>query len=93
MMGYGIYWVILEMMREADNYYLPLKEYIYEAIAEETGKNVSFIKEIIDKCIDVELFETQEEHFYCPDMLAEMAHKEKISEIRAEAGRKTKGKQ
>lgn len=31
--GYGIYWVLIEMLRESNDYKLPIKPYIWNASA------------------------------------------------------------
>ena len=101
MMGYGIYWVIIEMMRESEDYTLPLKEYIFDAIAEETGKDVSFIKHYIEECVEqFELFKRTDDCIYSESLLNRMAKKDEITEMRrraglasAEARRKTTGVQ
>ena len=68
--GYGIYWRIVEMLHESAEHTLPLKNYIYLAIAKQMIVDALQVSKIIESCIDdFELFESDEEHFWCNRVL------------------------
>lgn len=68
--GYGIYWRIVEMLHESAEHTLPLKNYIYSAIAKQMIVDALQVSKIIESCIDdFELFESDEEHFWCNRVL------------------------
>ena len=63
--GYGIYWRIVEMLHSENEHKLPLKEYIYKAIAKQMLTSVEQISTIINDCINVyELFIKEDDYFY-----------------------------
>ena len=63
--GYGIYWRIVEMLHSENEHKLPLKEYIYKAIAKQMSTSVEQISTIINDCINVyELFIKEDDYFY-----------------------------
>lgn len=67
MEGYGIYWAIKERLRGADGYVLPVSVYRYFARI----WNTSHVKvqAVIEK---YGLFEVNETHFFCPEMMKSM---------------------
>ena len=49
--GYGIYWVIIEMLHIEKAHSLPLQEYLYKAIASRLNVSADIVGEIIDDSI------------------------------------------
>ena len=87
MEGYGLYWVMIEMMREQENYKLPLKR--IGAIAMQTDCDKTLIKEFINRCInEFELFESDDKFFWSKSLLRRMESKEEKSEKARKAAEK-----
>lgn len=90
--GYGIYWVIVEMLREANEYKLPTKAYIWNAIAMQV-QSKDYAKEdakrFVEFCInECELFESDEQFFWSKSLLNRMDKKNDVSKKRSEAAKK-----
>ena len=83
--GYGRYWVIIEMLREATCYKLETKDYVWSALALELKATVSAVKKFVSDCIDkYELLTRDEGFFYSEALLARMV---KLEEIRSKRQR------
>jgi hypothetical protein len=86
--GYGIYWRIVEMLHAEESHTLPLKDYIYKAIAKQMSTSVEQISTIINDCIDVyELFIKDDDFFYCQRVFDNIQKMEEIKEKRSKAGK------
>jgi hypothetical protein len=86
--GYGIYWRIVEMLHAEESHTLPLKDYIYKALAKQMSTSVEQISTIINDCINVyELFIKDNDFFYCQRVLDNIEVRTKISESRSKAGK------
>lgn len=89
--GYGIYWVVVEMLREADGYKLPTKAYIWNAIAmqvqcKDFAKDDA--KRFVEYCInECDLFDTDEDFFWSNSLLNRMDKKNELSKKRSEAAK------
>ena len=90
--GYALYWIIIEMMRDAEGYTLPLEKFIFKSISMEshspkfTGEAV---EQFIWKCIEeYKLFHTDNENFWSVAFLDRMAKVDEIRKKKSEAGRK-----
>lgn len=90
--GYALYWIIIEMMRDAEGYILPLEKFIFKSISMEshspkfTGEAV---EQFIWKCIEeYKLFHTDKEIFWSLAFLDRMAKVDEIRKKKSEAGRK-----
>ena len=65
MVGYGVFWRIIEMLHQEDENKLPLKLYIYEAIAKQMLTSAEQIKTIINSCLnEYELFSADDDYFW-----------------------------
>jgi hypothetical protein len=53
MTGYGLFWVIAEMLHEDGENWMDLDQLTFISIAKESGCEVEFVKEFVGKCIDV----------------------------------------
>ena len=84
--GYGLYWAIVENLREAKQYRLRPN---FKAIAMSLGVEEDTIQAII---CDFDLFAFEDEgdkrYFYSPSLRARMSEADAKKELRAEAGRK-----
>lgn len=86
--GYGIYWRIVEMLHADTQHKLPLKKYIFLAIANQMQANAEQIENLIQQSIKTyELFESDGIHFWVNRVHRNIEKKEKISKERSEAGK------
>jgi uncharacterized phage protein (TIGR02220 family) len=89
--GYGIYWVVVEMLREQDEFKLPLKEYIFNAIAMQVQSNAyakEDAKRFVEFCInECDLFDSNDTHFWSNSLLKRMNKKDALSKKRSEAAK------
>lgn len=81
MAGYGMFWIIIERMREATNYKLLDDEITLNGLSAELGISVSELSEFIDDCILLfKLFVRDGDNYiYSRRLLEEMSLKETIS--------------
>jgi len=87
-LGYGIFWRIVEMLHQEKDYKLPLKKYIFEAIAKQMLTNAEQIETIIQECINTyELFATDSNFFWSNRVLDNINKQQEISNVRSLAGR------
>jgi len=87
-LGYGVYWRIIELLHQEENNKLPLKKYIYEAIAKQMLANAQQIEAIINECLNTyELFISDGEFFWSNRVLSNVKRQEEISNIRSIAGK------
>jgi DnaD/phage-associated family protein len=90
--GYGVYWIIIEMLREQENFKLPMKKYVFNAIAmqvqcKDYAKDDA--KSFVENCInEYELFASDGDFFWSNSLLKRMEKKNDLSEKRREAARK-----
>lgn len=80
MEGYGVYWAIMEMLSAGDGYMLPTE---YGTIAEELNVTAKLVEHIVE---DHGLFIVADGMFHSQRLTDEMSHKEKISEVKRQAG-------
>lgn len=86
--GYGLYWAIIEMMRNEEDYKLEVNKNTYRAIKTLTNTTIDVEKFIKDCIEDYELFEQKEESFYSKSLLKRMEVKEKKSAVAREKAQK-----
>lgn len=88
-MWYWIYWRIVEMLHSNQDHELPLKPYIFQAIASQMLWSSTEIEAMIKSMIsDYELFESQWEIFWSQRVKNNIAKMEEIREKRKKAGSK-----
>lgn len=89
--GYGVFWIIIEMLREQDEYRLPMKKYIFNAIAMQVQcKNYAKddAETFVQDCInEYELFKTDGAFFWSNSLLGRMERKNDISDKRRAAAK------
>lgn len=84
--GYGMFWMIVESLREQDNYCLKLDRSTYRMISKETMKPVEFIEKYIDDCINKYLlFMHEDGMFYSKSLYERMNKMDEIKKKRKEA--------
>lgn len=86
--GYGVFWRIVEMLHEDKNNKLPLKKYIFSAIAGTLKLDVDEVVEMVKFLTDeFEIFETDGEFFYSKRVIENMEKRNDIKQKRSFAGR------
>jgi hypothetical protein len=86
--GYGWYWVIVEMLREQQNYKLNLIDDL-ESIAIESRTKPKIISEFITDCIkQFKLFKKDHRYFYSQTLVERMKIMEEKREKRRKAANK-----
>lgn len=89
--GYGMYWVVIEMMRENECFKLPLGDkIIHIALSREFECAIEEVKNFINDCIyEFGLFVSNESHFWSDSLIQRM----EIAEAKRNANRQngTKG--
>lgn len=88
--GYGLFWVIVEMMYEDSKKWLELEEYTYLAIKKESGEDLDFIRQFIRDCIDTyKVFIEEDGKISTERVLRNIEKRNEISEKRKEAGKES----
>lgn len=80
--GYGWYWIIVEMLREANDYKLDMRsKYVFHAFASQMQCDASKAQEFINDCIsEFELFASDGTHFWSESLCRRMREREEKSE-------------
>ena len=87
--GYGVYWVIVEMLHEETNRKLLLNNLSFVVIARQASTSVEQVKAIVECCLEYELFIEEDGYFFSQRVLVNIDKRMQISEQRAEAGRRS----
>ncbi len=83
--GYGLYWMLIEALREADGYRLPHKHLL--ALCFDFASDL--LTPLLDDCInEFNLITSDGEYFWSESLKARMDRHEEIKSNRAVAGRK-----
>jgi hypothetical protein len=80
--GVGLFWCVVEMLREANDYMLPLEtipDICYE---------LRITEEVFGSLFECELLTKNDTHFYTESLINRMKKREEISKLRAEVGKK-----
>ena len=91
--GYGVYWVIVEILHEEAVRKLNLNNLTYVAIARQASTSVEQVKAIVKCCMEYGLFTEDDEYFFSKRVLGNINKRLDISEKRAKAGRMSAKKQ
>ena len=83
MEGYGVYWTIIEMLREQSDYTLPIDS--IELISYEIRSESNLIEKVIK---EFNLFEIDGDCFYSRSLARRMERLDSLRVKRVEAGRK-----
>ncbi len=87
--GYGIFWRVIEMLHSNSEHKLPLKPYIYSAIAKQMLTSDEQMLEVVMYCIEFcELFQSDGNFFWSDRVNKNFVKRNEISEKRSIAGRK-----
>lgn len=88
--GYGMYWILIEMMRDAENHKLPFNQkYAYLGFAKEFESTAEEAKQFIYDCIyEFGLFVCDENSFWSDSLNRRMEKYKRKNEIKSENGSK-----
>lgn len=90
MRGYGLFWVIVEMLHEDSTRWMDLDDITYISIQKESGESVNYIKEFITQCINrYKVFQKEGERFTTERVLRNIDKRLEISEKRSAAGKES----
>ena len=84
--GYGLYWGIIEALRDQDNYAFEADQ--PELISLAVGCSVDELMPVLETCIEVGLLVNEDGEIYSKSLKRRMEHVNEIREKRREAGRK-----
>lgn len=84
--GYGLYWAIIEMMRNEEDYKLELSKNTYRAIKTLTNTEIDIEKYIKDCIEDYRLFREADNRFFSNSLLRRMTEYEKKREVNKKNG-------
>jgi hypothetical protein len=87
MEGYGLFWAIVEMLRNEADYMLTIDKNTYRAIKTLTNTNIDIEKFIRDCIEDYKLFEQNDGKFYSKSLLNRMREYERKKAVNKENGR------
>lgn len=87
--GYGWYWILVELMREADGYKLTMQgKYTFDAYAKQMDSTRDAIESYVHDCVtEFNLFDTDGEYFWSNSLLRRMELREKVSSVKSEAAK------
>lgn len=89
MQGYGMYWVIVEYLREQEGYKLALDNTTCKALAMQMHSTTAEVEQFIQNCIDeYKLFTTDNAYFWADSLIRRMEKMESIREKRKAAAAK-----
>ena len=87
--GYGMFWIVIEIMREQDGYKITEDKSTYRALAMQMRKGVTEVKKFLTDCIEeYELLELENNFIYSNSLMRRMDIKDKIREKRTKAANK-----
>lgn len=88
--GYGLFWIIVEMLYEGSDKWMGLDEITYIAIEKESGEPAEDVKEFINKCINrYKVFKRKGSRFTTERVLSNIDDRLELSKKRSEAGRRS----
>ncbi|HTD95135.1 MAG TPA: Lin1244/Lin1753 domain-containing protein [Chitinophagaceae bacterium] len=86
--GYGLFWIIVEMLYEDRNKYMENDELTYLAISQQSGEEIEFIKCFIDRSINVyKVFKSVRKKFFTTErVIADIKVRKEFSKQKSRAG-------
>lgn len=92
--GYGVYFMLIEILREQPDYKLQITKYLYHTLAMQMQMQKEQVQEIVEACCnefsegDSPLLVNDGEYLYSSSLLRRMGKVDDISKLRREAARK-----
>ena len=84
--GCGWFWFLIELMRSEENYELEYSQLTFDALSDDMGCPPDKVKEYIDYCATVKLFEKNSTHFSSLRLCRDMEVVDTAREQRRKAG-------
>lgn len=84
--GYGIYWVLIETMAESGKNKIDNNAITALSVSYNIDKNL--LTEIINKCIEIQLFKSDKKHFWSESLLRRISKRKEEFLRRSTAGKK-----
>lgn len=85
--GYGMFWIIIERLRNETGYKIADKDYNWDALAMQMQCTSSEVKEFVEYCTSLDLFVKDDGFFYSPALLKRMIHLDHVREQRVRAAK------
>ena len=87
--GYAMFFMIVEIMREQNDYKLEMNKYIWSTLAMQMHTDASKVQKFVEDCInEFQLFVLKDEFLYSESLIKRMNLFKEISEIRSKAAKK-----
>ena len=87
--GYAMYFMIVEILREQNDYKLKITKYIWNTLAMQMHTEASKVQKFVDDCVsEFQLFEVSDNFLYSKSLIKRMGLFKEISEIRSKAAKK-----
>ena len=87
--GYAMFFMIVEIMREQNEYKLEMNKYIWSTLAMQMHTDASKVQKFVEDCInEFQLFVLKDEFLYSESLIKRMNLFKEISEIRSKAAKK-----
>jgi hypothetical protein len=87
--GYGMFWIVIEVLRRTDGYKLKTKGYIWSALAKKMMCTPEQSQEFVTACIEeFDLFQSDGEHFWSESLNRRMEAWEEKKRAKQAAGQK-----
>lgn len=91
--GYGWYWIIIEMLREQDDFKIEITKYVWNALAMQTQCTADALHNFVEDCInEFKLFESDGEFFWSESLKRRMEIRNDKSEKARKAAEARWGK-
>lgn len=92
--GYGVYWMLIEILREQPDYKLQVTKYLYNTLAMQMQVQKERLEEIVEACCtefvegDCPLLVNDGQYIYSASLLRRMNKVDDIAKARSEAARR-----
>ena len=86
--AYALYFMVLELMREEEDYGLKADGTLIDRLSMELNEEKDFIEDFLDKCKEIELFRIEDDKLISEEFLRRMAHKDDKSRQARKAANK-----
>jgi len=84
--GYGMFWIIVERLRNESGYKLSDKLYNWQSLAKQMQCKDFHVQQFVQDCIDkYDLFMKEDGFFYSPALLKRMVHLDNVRDQRKRA--------
>lgn len=89
--GYGLFWIIVEMLYEDSNKCMELEEFTYLAIKKESKEDIEYIREFVKKCLTVyKVFKKVKKNFFTTERVEkETKTRKEFIDKKSRAGQKS----